>query len=594
MNDSNDYFIKKTLQKYLVPTILAILGTTAVQFINTLLAGRVLGKQALTAMNLLSSFTFLFAMFGCLINIGACARASVAMGRGDDGEVGEYETYSFVFSILMPAIISVLLLMFMHPLMSLLGCDDSLYEFMKSYARIMLIFGFLTTMMYFPFNFLRLDGRANISMVIFIFMGVLDVILLVVFLGAGFGLPGVAWATVISTGVADLVGVFILFFGKKRQIKPVFPGILRLLLLTIPVFVTGAAAGINNLCNMLRTLVLNALVLRNLGSDGASTFAVACSIISFASASVFGCGQTVSPLVGVFYGERDPVSIKLLMNRTCRYAFIIHGLEFIGVAIAAAPIAELFGIHDSVLVSEAAFGVRMAALSLIPAALLNVYIYYYTAVGRNRFAISLTVLRAFVLVVLFALAIFATGLGHWYMIAFPAAELAGIGIMFLMCRHQSKKNPRYKGLLLLDDSLKVDERLLSFSVPGDKDGAVSASRMMEQFCEENDMNPRYAMSIPLALEELLVVMGEHCLGDDKNRFADVRIMIDEDGIVLRIRCGGKLFDPLKWYEDRQKTMSAEELLADDTLGIKLISEKADVIYFKRTLGVNNLIAIFSS
>ena len=36
-------------------------------------------------------------------------------------------------------------------------------------------------------------------------------------------------------------------------------------------------------------------------------------------------------------------------------------------------------------------------------------------------------------------------------------------------------------------------------------------------------------------------------------------------------------------------MTAEELLEDDSLGIRLINEKARSITFKRTLGVNNLI-----
>ena len=133
--------------------------------------------------------------------------------------------------------------------------------------------------------------------------------------------------------------------------------------------------------------------------------------------------------------------------------------------------------------------------------------------------------------------------------------------------------------------------MLSFSVPGNKEGAVTASEKMERFCEENDMDPRFAMSLPLAIEELLVVMCEHCLGENENRYADVRIKIDAEGIVLRIRCGGRIFDPIQWYNDHRATMSREELLGDDTLGIRLISRKAKEIKFKRTMGVNNLIVL---
>ena len=591
MSESNDYFINKTLQRYLFPTILAILGTTAMPFINTMVAGQALGKQALAAMNLLSSFTFLFSMFGCLISIGASAWASFAMGKGKEREVGECETFAFVASFVLPIITSVLILLFLRPFMSLLGCNEELFAYMKNYAQIMLIFGFLTTLMYFPFNFLRLDGRATVAMVNFIIMAVMDVLLLILFMKLGWGLTGVAWATVIATAISDLIGVCVLFFGKHRQIRPVKIHKGGWLDLTVRVFVTGAASGLNNLCNMLRTMIMNAMVLNHLGTDASGAFAVACSVITLASASVFGCGQTVSPLVGVFYGERDYVSIRMMVKRTIRYSFAIHGLLFIAVSIFATPICEFFGIHGESNLVDAAFGIRMAAFSLIPAAIINVCIYYYTAVQENRLALVLTFLRAFGLVVLFSVIMFALGWGQWYMVSFVLAEFAAFGCMALLCYLRRRKNPERKGLLLLDESSKEGERFISFSVPGDKEGAVTASEKMSIFCEENDVDPRFAMSLPLALEELLVVMSEHSLGEDEHKYADVRILIDRKGIVLRIRCGGKIFDPIHWYHEKKATMTKEELMLDDSLGIRLIDEKSKQILFKSTFGVNNLIVV---
>ena len=354
----------------------------------------------------------------------------------------------------------------------------------------------------------------------------------------------------------------------------------------------GAASGLNNLCNMLRTLVLNALILHGLGTEAASEFAIACSLISFASASVYGCGQTVAPLIGVFYGEHDPVSMKILMKRTIWYSAVIHGILFLLTIPLAGMLAHAFGMTDPRMISEAAEAVRLAALSLIPAAVMNVFIYYYTAVGENKIALVLTFFRSFGLVVLFAVLLFSIGAGRWYMVSFAAGEVVSFGCMMLLCAGRRKRQPEKKGLLLIDESKNEGEVLLSFSVSGDKDGAVDASEKMALFCDENEMEPRLSMMLPLALEELLVVLGEHCLAEDKNQYADVRIMIHKDGVLLRIRCGGVLFDPMEWYHKRKESMSKEELLADDTLGIRMIDEKAKSILFKRTLGVNNLIVEF--
>ena len=589
INQTNDYFINRILKKYLIPTILAILGTTAVGFVNTILAGRYLGKEALTVMNTLNSFTFFFSMFGCLISIGASARAAVSMGKGYDDMAGEYETYAFVTSFIFPIIASAIILIFFRPLMSLMGVDNALYEYMKSYSMIVIGFGFLTTMMYFPFNFLRLEGRSQTAMYVFLFMGIIDVGLLIGFLNAGLGMTGVALAIVISTFVADVIGILLLLLKKDKTISPAKISVGKFLVLTALVFKTGSAAGLNNLCNMFRSMMINAFVLLNMGKETAGAFAVANALIILTQASVFGCGQTVAPLVGVFYGEHDWVSIKTLMKKTNLYAIIIHAVILVAVIPFSSYFVRLFGVTDGPAFEQAVTDVIFAALSLIPASVLNVYIYYHTVTKENGMAIILTIMRAFAMVVSLSFILFTFGFGKWYMSSFLAGELISFGIMVLLCAVKRKREPGRKGLLLLDESELEGEKYISFSVPGNKEGAVAASQKMEEFCDENDMSPKISMSLTLALEELLVVMGEHCLNNDVSKFIEVRILMYKFGTILRIRCGGEIFDPMEWYREKRENMTAEELLDDDSLGIKMIEKKAKSIIFKRTLGVNNLI-----
>ena len=112
--ESNGYLINATLKKYLIPTILSILGTTATAFVNTLLAGRFLGGDALAAMNIVSSFTFLFAMLGCLISIGASTCASVALGREDQETAERCASVALAASVFLPLLTAAPLLFFFH------------------------------------------------------------------------------------------------------------------------------------------------------------------------------------------------------------------------------------------------------------------------------------------------------------------------------------------------------------------------------------------------------------------------------------------------------------------------------------------------
>ncbi len=585
--ENNNYFVKHTLRKYLAPTIISILGTTMITFVNSLLTGNMYGKEALAAMNLINPVTFIFAMFGCLISIGSSTSVSIAMGKEEDAQVGAYASLALLLSVVVPIIFSVVGIFFFRPFLGILGARGEWYPIAAAYGRVMLLGGVFTTLMYYPFNFLRVDGRGQYSMLIFGAMGVLDVIFVLVFYRLGLGLMGVGLAVVLSTAIADAVGMGILIFGKGRQIR--FGAVTHPLRDSLQICRVGAAAALNNLCNMLRTIVLNGLVLEALGSDGASMFAVACSVLNFAMAFVAGAGQAVAPLVGVFYGEKDDTSIRMLMKSAVRYASILMGGLFVLVGACSIPLARAFGITSYTLVIRTAAAICFMMLSLIPAAVVTDLIFHYTTIGQGSLASVLTFLRSFGFVALFAWLFVQAGAAQWMLAAFVLGELATLAVDVVLTRIICKKNPKLEGILLL--RRQEDENYISFSVPGSAEGAVTASARMSEFCEQQEMDPRYEMMLPLALEEMLVLVNEHCFEENEDMYADVRILCSKEEVLLRIRCGGRIYDPVAEYQKRVQNMSEEELLMDESLGMRMITEAAKSVTFRRTLGVNNLVVI---
>ena len=123
------------------------------------------------------------------------------------------------------------------------------------------------------------------------------------------------------------------------------------------------------------------------------------------------------------------------------------------------------------------------------------------------------------------------------------------------------------------------------------EGAVRASQEMADFCRQNEVKKSLAGFLPMALEELLVIVNEHCLQGRGVQYIDVRILFDEDGLLMRIRCDGKIFNPVAWYEKRSSAMTREELMMDDLLGMKMVIAKAKNVQFQNTFGVNNIIVV---
>ena len=559
MSETNDYFVKKILRKYLVPTVLTLLGTTVASFANNILAGRMLGRDALTSMNIVSSFSFLFAMLGCLISIGGASCASVAIGRQDRERADACATLALVFSIAVPLLISLPLLVFFKSFFIMIGADMSLYTYCADYAHVMLLFGFLTTLMYYPFNFLRLDGRGSWATVVFGMMAVVDILLALLYLPAR--------GTVRLGRIPD--GTF--------------------LSLTSDIVLRGSASGLNNLCNMFRTMLLNAWILTFVGQEGAGVFAVACSVLNLTTATVFGVAQTVSPLAGIFYGEKDEVSLRMLMKKAVTYAALIHVVLFLITLPGAGQIAGFFGMTAEPLASRAADAVRWVALSLIPAAVVNVFIYYYVTLRKTLMSCVLTFARAFGFTALFVRFIIMTGRPEYLYTGFVLSELASLGLVWLLAAVERRRNPGCRGILLLEGTQSGNT--ISFSVQNTAEGAVRASQEMEEFCRENNVKKSLSRFLPMALEELLVIVNERCLRGRGVQYVDVRILFDEDGLLMRIRCDGKIFNPVAWYEKRSSTMTQEELLMDDLLGMKMVIAKAKSVHFRNTFGVNNIIVV---
>ena len=65
-------------------------------------------------------------------------------------------------------------------------------------------------------------------------------------------------------------------------------------------------------------------------------------------------------------------------------------------------------------------------------------------------------------------------------------------------------------------------------------------------------------------------------------------------IVMRIRYNGKKFNPIDYYESKKKSgdNTLEDMLdLDDSMGIKMIIDVCEVVDYRTTFGLNNLMML---
>jgi anti-sigma regulatory factor (Ser/Thr protein kinase) len=152
----------------------------------------------------------------------------------------------------------------------------------------------------------------------------------------------------------------------------------------------------------------------------------------------------------------------------------------------------------------------------------------------------------------------------------PAAGVS-MGLLLLLTRQRNKTAP--------------DDTALAFSVERDAVKAGEASAAVSDFCGDQGFAVKQTMLLSMAVEELIVLIAEqNADGGD----ISVRLSRFEGGIVLRLRDTGQRFNPLEFCKDRL-TDDIEDSIG--LMGIKYITEAAEVVYYRETFGVNNLVVI---
>ena len=592
-------FISDTFRGALLPAILSVGGVIASTLANSLIAGNLLGHETLAVLSIVNPVYFVFATIGSLAGAGASSVAAWCTGRDDRDGCNAAVTFAAFLSLGVSLLLALAGLALSAPLAWLLGADDALFAPVQEYLLFYLLGGVGIAGVYPPYFLLKLEGKHRVSMGLFLFLAAASVGLeLFCVLALDMGLSGVALGCTVSNVITALAGWAILLRrGSAFRLCP----LTKTRPLAARVMAAGSPAALNNLCSTLRTVALNLIIVSLAGQNGLSAFSVVSMASNLSLVLINGLTQTTGPFVGVFTSERDGTSLRQIEVQAVRMGLALIVPAAALLALLAAPFCRLFGISDAQTLALAVPAVRLFALSLPAAMLSSVAMNYYLSAGQTWLANLLTVCRAYLFPVLCARLLAAWGLaGVW--LSFTAGELLAWLTLAAALSIFLRRHRELHGVLLLERRYE-EGRFISFSVRTELSEVLDSSQRISAFCEENELDTRLSMLIPLSIEEMLVSILEHCFPDRSDQDINVRILIapgggEEPTVLLRIRCSGEPFNPIDYYE-RRRAESADEadeldsLLngLDDSLGIAMIVSSAKVVDYKTTFGVNNLTVI---
>lgn len=208
-------FIK--VLKFIVPTYLTSLFTTLYTIVDGIFVSRYVGTNALAAINIVYPIVNILTGIALIFAVGGSSLVGISIGAKHIEKSNKEFSICIIWSLLIGAIISSIMLLGLNPILKALGATPSIMESCKIYALIWLIsFPGVICKEVFTY-FIRIDGSPSSSFIFSLFGGILNIILDYIFIGKmGMGIMGAGLATILGILLTCVLGIY--YFWKKNNI----------------------------------------------------------------------------------------------------------------------------------------------------------------------------------------------------------------------------------------------------------------------------------------------------------------------------------------------------------------------------------------
>ena len=574
MFERSGELLGRKFREYLPSTLLTMMAVSLATVVDSIIVGNLLGEVALSAVGLsmpVINFTNMIFLF---FTAGGAACAAIAKGRREEEKANRIFTFTFTVGIAVMAVVVTVLFALRGPLAASMSRGNPEVEgLLRAYLGPIVFCGVPMMASMGVANFARTDGFPRTSAVIAIVANVVNLILdyaLIRFFG--FGIEGAA----ISTVVGYVVGCFVLipyFRSKTRTFRFVRVGKSDAPLL-LDILRVGTPRGLFQGMSMLRGTVMNSLIMATLGPAGMSAMALCNNAQMLAVVFISGTNDTLLPIVGTLYGEKDYRGIRFTVKTSVR-VMLVTCLSLLVIFLAVPQaVGWLFGIRTAGGVAAMVPALRLYALSLPFYGLTMLLQNFFQTTGRVKLSVSIVVMHIFLFVVLFAFPLSQIGGGAFIWLAYLCAELSTLAVVWAVSVRIRKKE-EVEGILLLPESQNAAE--LDISVPATLEAASGLSQQVIDFCKAQGAGDVGAARLGVAAEEMAANTARYGHAG-RHGVIDVLVRRVGEEFILRLRDDGIPFDPSTYYPEEQTEFA--------TGGIEVVRRLASEVSYSRQLGFN--------
>ncbi|HWO67066.1 MAG TPA: MATE family efflux transporter [Umezawaea sp.] len=403
---------------------------------NAWFVSRGVGSTALAAVNLVAPVLMILGAVTTTVGAGGASLVSRSLGVGDLRQAARASGTAFVVYWATALVITVVGLLFLDPLLTVLGATDETRDDAHVYGLVILA-GSITATGFS--SLVRAEGRMRFATMLWVVPVLCQIVLdpLLIF-GFDLGVLGAALGTV--GGQAVSMGMSLWFFFVQRDrpyrvaladLRPHGPTLRQLVAVGAPSFLGGLGA------TLVVALVNNLLVALG-GPVLMSAYAICARIGTFVLMPQLGISQGMQPLIGYNAGRGLTDRVDRTRTLAMRASVVYGTVACLGILFAAGPLVAVFT-DDPAVRDAAADALRVLALAYPLAGVAILVSAYFQAIGRAlpSYVISTGSIVAIRVPVLLVFGLFGVG---WLWISFPVAELVAACAALAILRALGRTN----------------------------------------------------------------------------------------------------------------------------------------------------------
>lgn len=207
--------IPKALMALGVPIMIGMLINALYNLVDAYFVGG-LGESPMGAISIVFPLGQVVVGLGLMFGNGAASYLSRLLGKGDKDTANKVASTALYGSVFVGAILIVLAIIFLKPILSLLGATDTIMPYALTYARIYVISCIFNVFNVTMNNIVASEGAAKTTMCALLLGAVINIVLDPIFIYTlNMGVAGAAIATAISQIVSTIV--YLSYVLRKRS-----------------------------------------------------------------------------------------------------------------------------------------------------------------------------------------------------------------------------------------------------------------------------------------------------------------------------------------------------------------------------------------